>query len=199
MLLQAAHDEMNQQSVSTGSMDDMQATEIANTNGNTEAPISYVANHSNHEAQMIESQTPMVPLARNSSDGFFQADLSSAGVMENHMDRQDHSSDQLAQAASQPIENPIQLINEVLLQPVTCTAPQSTPYVAMSDTRTALPDTGTVSANFDISNSLMQPMQPSVSQMHSLPYIDPLEKELEKLRREIDQNVDIHSKRVSFC
>lgn len=196
---QEEHDEINLQSSCIRSMDDIrQTTATATTNGDTETPIPYVANQSNQGAQMIEPQTPMVPLATNSSVGFFQADLSSASGMEDHMEREDHNSDRLAQAASQPIENHIQLIDEVLLQPVTCTVPHSTLNVAFSDTRTSFLDTRTISANFDVSTSLMQSLQPSVSQMPPSLYIDPLERELEKLRKEMEHNIDVHAKRVSF-
>lgn len=194
---QEEHDEINLQSSCIRSMDDIrQTTATATTNGDTETPIPYVANQSNQGAQMIEPQTPMVPLATNSSVGFFQADLSSASGMEDHMEREDHNSDRLAQAASQPIENHIQLIDEVLLQPVTCTVPHSTLNVAFSDTRTSFLDTRTISANFDVSTSLMQSLQPSVSQMPPSLYIDPLERELEKLRKEMEHNIDVHAKRM---
>ncbi|XP_022949441.1 helicase protein MOM1 isoform X2 [Cucurbita moschata] len=193
---QEEHEEMNLQSPCTGSIDDiMQANAMVNTNGDTEAPISYVANQSIQGPQTIEPQTPMVPLATNSSVGLSQTDLSSVGGTENQMNRENHSFYQLAQTTNQPIEIPVQSIDEVLLQPVTCTAPHSTPNVAFSETRMSFLDTRILSANFDISNGLMQTTQPSVSQTPSLLHIDPLEKELEKLRKEIDINMDMHTKR----
>ncbi|TYK21821.1 helicase protein MOM1 [Cucumis melo var. makuwa] len=194
---QEEQDDINLQSSCIGSMNDIrQTTAMVNTSGDNETPIPYVASQSNQEAQMVEPQTLTVPLATNSSVGFFQADLSSAGGMENHMDSEDHSSDRLAQTASQPIEDSIQLIEEVLLQPVTCTAPHSTLNAGVSDTRTSFPDTRIISGNFDISTGLMQPTQPSVTQMLPLSYVDPLEKELEKLRKEMEHNKDVHAKQL---
>ncbi|XP_022152923.1 uncharacterized protein LOC111020533 isoform X3 [Momordica charantia] len=193
---QEAHDEMNQQPPSTEPTDDiMQGTEMANTNGGTKATISNVVDQYNQEAQMMEPQTPMVSLATNSSAGCFQINLSSAGGMEDHMGREDHSSARLPQTVSQPVENPIEPIEEVLLQSMACTAPHSTPNVAFSDTRTSFLDSRTISANFDISNGLVQPMQPSVLQMPTLLYIDPFQKELERLRKEMEQYIDLHEKR----
>ncbi|KAE8652772.1 hypothetical protein Csa_022848 [Cucumis sativus] len=192
---QEEQDEINLQSSCIGSMNDIrQTTAMVNTNGDNETPNPYVASQSNQEAQIVEPQTLTVPLATNSSVGFFQADLSSAGGMENQINCEDYSSDQLAQTASQPIEDSIELIEEALLQPVTCTAPHSIFNAGISDTRTSFTDTRSISGNFDISTGLMQPTQPSVSQMLPLSYVDPLEKELEKLRKEMEHNKDVHAK-----
>ena len=196
---QEEQDEINLQSSCIGSMNDIrQTTAMVNTNGDNETPNPYVASQSNQEAQIVEPQTLTVPLATNSSVGFFQADLSSAGGMENQINCEDYSSDQLAQTASQPIEDSIELIEEALLQPVTCTAPHSIFNAGISDTRTSFTDTRSISGNFDISTGLMQPTQPSVSQMLPLSYVDPLEKELEKLRKEMEHNKDVHAKQVCF-
>lgn len=152
----------------------------------------------NHEAPAIESvQQIQLLSSADSHSGNNTSDLLSDGGVEHQLNFEGHTSNQLTQIPTQLGENLIEFPDQAVMQPSTYALllPIEAPVSGLG---THFSDTRTMPIATDISNSPIQTAPPVASRMPMFFYPDPLQTELERIRKETDQFIKIHEDTVSF-
>ncbi|KAG6678574.1 hypothetical protein I3842_14G087500 [Carya illinoinensis] len=201
---QAVQDECTPPSTSAHTpIRDTLANEMQNTSQEVEPSGSHrvdagPSNQLNHEAPAIEPvQQIQLLSSADSYSGNNTCDLLSDGGVEHQLNFEGHTSNQLTQTP-QLGENLIEFPDQAVMQPSTSLALLLPIEAPVSGLGTHFSDTRTMPIATDISNPPIQTAPPMASRMPMHFYPDPLQTELERIRKETDQFIKIHEDTVSF-
>ncbi|KAK9280673.1 hypothetical protein L1049_014371 [Liquidambar formosana] len=154
----------------------------------------FASSQSNHEALIIEpavqlevSQCPDLPSSDHSLP-----DLPSASGIDHQSNSEGHISSQNAQTPTPLADNLAEVPNQALSQPLTRVQlnPQIDTPVGGFESR--LSDTRTMPIVSDFNNRPIQTASTVASRMPLHMHPDPLQNELERIRKEMDQTMKIH-------
>ncbi|KAG2670470.1 hypothetical protein I3760_14G087000 [Carya illinoinensis] len=195
---QAVQDECTPPSTSAHTpIRDTLANEMQNTSQEVEPSGSHrvdagPSNQLNHEAPAIEPvQQIQLLSSADSYSGNNTCDLLSDGGVEHQLNFEGHTSNQLTQTP-QLGENLIEFPDQAVMQPSTSLALLLPIEAPVSGLGTHFSDTRTMPIATDISNPPIQTAPPMASRMPMHFYPDPLQTELERIRKETDQFIKIH-------
>ncbi|XP_035545868.1 helicase protein MOM1-like isoform X2 [Juglans regia] len=196
---QAVQDECTPPSTSAHTpIGDTLANEMQNTSQEVEPSGSHrvdagPSNQLNHEAPAIEPvQQIQLLSSADSHSGNNTSDLLSDGGVEHQLNFEGHTSNQLTQTPTQLGENLIDFPDQAVMQPSTSYALLLPIEAPVSGSGTHFSDTRTMPIATDIINPPIQPAPPVASRMPMFFYPDPLQTELERIRKETDQFIKIH-------
>lgn len=166
---------------------------------NTSQQVEPLVSHQNEAVlSRIEPVMQIQLPSTDSHSGNSASDLHSAGRVEHLPSFEGHTSSQFAQIPMQQVENPVELSEQAVLQPSTSYGlhlPIDAPIVGLG---THFSETRSMPIATEFSNRPVQTAPPVASRMPMLLYPDPLQNELERIRKETDQIIKIREDTVSF-
>ena len=166
-----------------------QVVETSPSNG----AIDVTCNVSNPDTPVAELREQMQQLrSAESTSNLSSPDLPSLIAIEHQPSNEGRTANQISQAPRQPVAHHIELSNQDVLQPLHSPIDGTTGGLVRqaSETRTASAPS--------VSSGLPLQTVPAVSSRMPLPlYHDPLQNEMERIRKETDQTIKVHEDTVS--
>ncbi|XP_059430737.1 helicase protein MOM1 isoform X2 [Corylus avellana] len=160
---------------------------------NTPQQVELLASHQNDAVlSRIEPVMQIQLPSTDSHSGNSASDLHSAGRVEHVPSFEGHTSSQFAQIPMQVVENPVELSEQAVLQPSTSHVLHFPIDEPIGGLRTQLSDTRSMPIATEFSNRPIQTAPPVASRMPMILYPDPLQNELERIRKETDHTIKIH-------
>ncbi|XP_021665062.2 helicase protein MOM1 isoform X2 [Hevea brasiliensis] len=151
-----------------------------------------VSNQSNSNTSVVEhvQEVPLLP-STDSACSLDAMDFPSASGIEHQPGREDHITGNMADSSMQIVVDPVEYSNEVVSHPVTHLAHHLPSEIPLGRSGMHASDTRTVPISSGVNNRTAQTIPPF--QVPPLPlYHDPLQIELERLRKETDQIINTH-------
>ncbi|XP_062172135.1 helicase protein MOM1 [Alnus glutinosa] len=160
---------------------------------NTSQQVEPLVSHQNDAVlSRIEPVMQIQLPSTDSHSGNSASDLHSAGRVEHLPIFEGHTSSQFAQIPMQLVENPVELSEQAVLQPSTSYALHLPIDAPIGGLGTHFSDTRSMPIATEFSNRPVQTAPPVASRVPMLLYPDPLQNELERIRKETDQTIKIH-------
>jgi hypothetical protein len=180
------------------------ANEMRNSFQQVEPSVSHhddavPSNQLNDEAPRIEPVMQIQPLSSaDSPSGNNEYFLPSAGGVEHRLSVEGYTSNQIAQTSTELVDNIVEISDQAVLQRATSCTLHLSVAATISGLGAHFQGTMTIPSTSEITNHPTQTSPPVAYCLPMLSYPDPLQIELERIRKETDQTIKVHEDTVGF-